>query len=308
MIFALGAFDGFHMGHQQLLRTAEERAGKTKTSWGVVTFDGHPQMLFNKESFRFLFSENERDLLACYYNIPQVVKIPFSRTLADMLPGTFLDLISEANDITGLVVGENFRFGRARLGTPDFLRAECRSRGWSFDQIDPFRIEGEVVSSTAIREQILRGGVKRADRFLGHPFIVSGKVVRGDGRGRQLGYPTANLMIEPNKLYPARGSYSALAFLNGRWHPVALNVGYNPTFDGARGMRCEAHIADFNQDIYGEKLILFVVDRNRDEMKFSGEQALREQLKKDVTSIKMLAARYLEERIEILSGFEKFLL
>jgi len=118
MIFALGAFDGFHLGHQRLLETARERAIKSGREWGVITFDGHPQLLFNKDSFKLLFSPEEREILIRYFDIPVVDKIPFNIKLADMLPADFLDHISKMVQIDGLVVGENFRFGRARIGTP----------------------------------------------------------------------------------------------------------------------------------------------------------------------------------------------
>lgn len=304
MIYALGAFDGFHTGHRQLLKAAERRSARLKTSWGVITFDGHPQQLFNKEGFKLLFTPEERDLLIKYFDIPAIEKIPFTRAIADMTPEAFLDFVSRRDQVHGLVVGENFRFGRARTGTPEKLRAMCAERGWTLDIVPSYMLHGIIVSSTAIREAVLRGQLESACEMLGHPFLISGRIAHGDARGRDLGFPTANLSVRTGKVYPARGSYASLVFLDGRWRGAALNIGYNPTFEGVRGLRCEAHVVDYSGDIYDKNLAVFPFARNREEMKFPGPAELKEQLAKDVARVKTLAAEYIEENREMLKKFE----
>lgn len=307
MIFALGAFDGFHAGHRQLLERAARRSAELGTGWGVITFDGHPQQLFNKDGFKLLFMPEERDMLVKYFGIPAIEKIPFTRTLADMTPEAFLDCIAKRDEIHGLVTGENFRFGRARTGTPEVLAEMCEKRGWTLDVVPSYKMNGIVVSSTAIRDAIVRGRLADACAMLGHPFIISGRVIRGDGRGRTLSYPTANIQIRAGKVYPARGSYAALTFAGGAWRQVALNIGYNPTFDGVRGLRCEAHIVGFSGDLYDRNLVVFPFERNRDEMKFSCAEELKAQLDRDVASVKRLAAKYLETNLKRIDKFEPLL-
>ena len=308
MIFALGAFDGFHLGHQRLLETARERAIKSGREWGVITFDGHPQLLFNKDSFKLLFSPEEREILIRYFDIPVVDKIPFNIKLADMLPADFLDHISKRVQIDGLVVGENFRFGRARIGTPEMLSGLCEERGWSLDVIGSYRLNGGIVSSTTVREAILRGQVEAACEMLGYPFMIQSKVIKGDGRGRVLGFPTANLSLRPNKIYPARGSYAGFSHINGFWYPIALNIGYNPTFEAARGLHCEAHIVGFEGDLYEKTITLHIISRNREEMKFAGADALVHQLKKDIKHAKGKAAEYMRDNAKMLDKFARLAL
>ena len=303
MIFALGAFDGFHMGHRQLLCAAEERANKLKTGWGVITFEGHPQQFFNREAFKFLFTPEERTLLSMYLAVPVMEKIPFTRALADMMPEAFLEYIALRNKIDGLVVGSNFRFGRARTGTPELLTMLCKERGWSLDVIPSYTMGGNVVSSTAIRELILRGNMENACKMLGHPYIIQGKIIKGDGRGRTLGFPTANMGVKTGKVYPGRGSYTALAHIGGIWYPAALNMGYNPTFDGVRSLRCETHIIGFGGDIYGMNLTVFLTSRNRDEMKFGDADELKAQLEKDIRAAEISGKKYLAQNQAIIDKF-----
>lgn len=307
MIYALGAFDGFHIGHQQLLHTAAKRAGRTGAGWGVMTFDSHPQQLF-KEGFKLLFMPEERDMLVRYFDIPSIEKIAFTHTFADMLPAEFVDYISKRDEVNGLVVGENFRFGRARIGTPELLSSLCRERGWSLDVVPSYVLDDKVVSSTLIRESLLRGQAENACVLLGHPFLIHGRVVKGDMRGRELGYPTANIAVHSGKIYPCRGSYASLAFAGGKWYPTALNIGYNPTFEGKRALRCEAHIIGWEGDIYGDVLTVFVIARNRDEIKFPSSGALTAQLQKDTSRVQSMSLAYLSRFTERMRKFEKILL
>lgn len=308
MIFALGAFDGFHIGHQQLLDVSQRRAEKTGTGWGVITFEGHPQMLFNKDVFKLLFTPEERDMLISYFGIPVIEKIPFTRMLADMTPENFLDFIADRAKIHGLVTGENFRFGRARMGTPEKLSVLCKERGWSLDIVKSYMLDGTVVSSTAIRDAVVRGQMELACSMLGHPFLIQGRVIKGDGRGRSLGYPTANIAVKANKVYPERGAYAALAFIEGEWRCTALNIGYNPTFEGIRGLRCEAHIIDYDGNLYDKNITVFIISRNREEMKFAGPGELVLQLKNDVMLSRSAAASYRDRFAGMLARFERFML
>ena len=306
MIFAIGAFDGFHIGHQKLLLTARKRAEERKTQWGVITFDQNPQTLFNKKEFRALFTSDERDLLIKYLAIPCIVKIPFTHNFANMKPEDFMNYIANKEDIHGLVVGENFRFGMARVGTPEVLAELCAKKGWTADVVESLKIDNEVISSTLIRESLLRGEAEKAARLLGHPFFVSGKVIKGDMRGRTLGFPTANIALRNDKIYPVRGSYTSLTYIDNKWYPAALNIGFNPTFSGRRKLRCETHIVGYDGNLYGKTIFVFVVSHNRGEIKFQDAEALSDQLAIDIQTVNAKATAYLEKHTEELRKFGEY--
>ena len=241
MIYALGAFDGFHLGHARLLRKAAERAAEAGTGWGVMTFDGHPRQLLDRDNFRLLFSPREKDLIAAYLGVPRMEKIAFTHDFAAFSPESFADYIDKKYEVGGLVIGENFRFGRCRAGTPKILSEICAARGWTLDVVPRYSFDGMTVSSTETRRAVALGEMSLAAKMLGYPFIISGAVAEGDGRGRKLGFPTANIPVSRGKIYPPEGVYSALVRTGGAWLPCALNIGSNPTFAGEREIRCEAH-------------------------------------------------------------------
>lgn len=283
MIAALGAFDGFHLGHARLFETARERAHCRNDEWGVLTFRPHPQALFGGTSFRYLFTESEREALGRFHRIPRFERIPFTRGLADMKPSDFLDWIGHSYGISGLVVGDNFHFGRGRSGNCAFLQEEGVARNWSVDILPPVRVGHENVSSTLIRQKVAIGETRAAEPLLGHPFFLSGTVIQGDQRGRELGFPTANLAIPAEKLVPQRGVYTAAVLLDKQWHPAALNIGFNPTFSGIRALRIEAHLINFNGDLYGHQLVVLFLNRLRGEIQFPGIQELIIRMHEDIS-------------------------
>jgi riboflavin kinase/FMN adenylyltransferase len=295
MIAALGAFDGFHLGHVRLFETARERAFSNGEEWGVISFHPHPQAIFSGSSFRYLFTEPEREALGRFHRITRFERIPFTRGLADMKPSEFLDWIDGSYGISGLVVGENFRFGRGRSGDCLFLREEGLIRRWSVDILPPVKIGHENVSSTLIRQKITLGETRAAEPLLGHPFLLSGTVIRGDQRGRKLGFPTANLAPSPEKLVPQRGVYTAAVLLENQWWPAALNIGFNPTFSGIRALRIEAHLIGFDGDLYGRHLTVLFLERLRGELQFPGVQELIIRMHEDISEADTSWRRYLTE-------------
>ena len=308
MIYAIGAFDGFHLGHRRLLHTAAKRAAILNLNWGVMTFLEHPQQLFAKDTFKFLFTQEERDILVKYNDIPFVEKIPFTHALSNLTPEGFFDFITKRCSIDGLVAGDNFRFARARSGDVDTLRRLCASYGMTLDIVKSHKIGATVTSSTAIREAVLRGQMECVFEMLGTPFLIRGRVIKGEGRGRGLGYPTANVTVKPNKVYPARGIYSTLAFLENKWFGAAVNIGYNPTFEGIRELRCEAHIIGYSGDIYNKTITLFPLEKEREEMKFTDSDSLVSQIQRDINHTKATANRYLTLHDKVWEKFEDILL
>ncbi len=285
MILTLGAFDGFHRGHRKLLDAAEALAASRRLDWGVATFSCHPQSILGGKGFRYLFSSRERSLIASWLGIPELIEIPFTRTLADLAPERFLDYLEENVPIHGLVVGENFRFGRARTGGPGLLRKECGRRGWDLRILPSETHKGSPISSTRVRERVSAGDVSAAWELMGYPFFALASVVSGDRRGRTLGFPTANLASRPDKILPERGVYAAWALTRDGSRIAAANVGFNPTFEGIRSLRLEAHLLDYEGDLYSTDLILFFLSRVRGELRFEGAEPLKRQMGQDVRRI-----------------------
>ncbi|MCD7952217.1 MAG: riboflavin biosynthesis protein RibF [Synergistaceae bacterium] len=308
MIYALGAFDGFHLGHRRLLEMAKRESAQRDTGWGVITFDGHPRMLLNRDNFKLLFTPPERDLIARYLGIPRMEKIHFTHEFAALEPLEFVDYIAEKYNVDGLVIGENFRFGRGRSGTPAVLAELARERGWSLDVIPSYKVEGRVVSSTATREAVLAGEMTLASELLGYPFIISGRVVQGEARGRLLGYRTANISVKEGKIYPPHGVYAAISYIEGEWRGVALNIGSNPTFDDVRrAPRCEAHVIDFHYGLYDSLMRLFIIGRIRGEKKFACAEELVGQIGADVEACSARCERYIAEKDAELGNFASVL-
>lgn len=288
MIISIGAFDGFHRGHQKLFDVAREMARREKTSWGVVTFTPHPQRVFAPQSFVGLFTECERTILSKYLEVPSFHRLSFDRWLAEQSPHEFLDYLASSLPVEGIVVGEDFRFGRGRQGAPEVLRGECDRRGWKLHFEPSLTEDGMTVSSSSIRAFVTKGDVRRAADFLGYPFWVQGVVVSGDRRGRQLGFPTANLSLPAGKLIPERGVYAVAVLARNQWWGGALNVGFNPTFKGQRSIRFEVHLLDFNGDLYSDQIAVFLLERLRPEHRFPTLEALCEQMLADVASARSI--------------------
>ena len=301
MIAVIGAFDGFHRGHQLLF----DRAALFGSEWGVITFAHHPDSYF-KRGFRALFTDMEQCILERYCEIPSVHRIDFTPELAGMQPHDFLDYISESFGVSGIVVGADFRFGVNRSGTTEYLEEECVRRGWRFEVVPVECAAGCVpISSTDIRRAVTSGDLRYAREMLGYHFFCSGSVVHGDKRGRGLGFPTANLEIPPQKIELQRGVYSTVVYCGGAWRTGAVNVGVVPTFGGVGRVRFEAHILDFAGDLYGMELTFFLLEHVRDEMTFGSAEELRDRIAEDVGYIKAVAARALQQDCEIWDKFSR---
>lgn len=289
VVVALGNFDGVHLGHQAVIRRALEVGRERGRAVVAATFDPHPRAVIRPGTEPWLLSTAEvrRELLlGC--GVDEVYVIRFDSELSRKSPEEFVDdvLVGElgASDV---VVGENFRFGYKASGGVEELEATLRESG---GEAHPVPIhspdgggEGEI-SSSRIRAMLSEGDVAGASRLLGRPYAVRGEVVTGDSRGATIGFPTANLSPDPRVLMPARGVYAGYAELLGRQkkrYVACTNVGVAPTFD-RRENRIEAHLLDFEGDLYGEMLEVGFTERLRPEQKFSGIEELKAQISRDV--------------------------
>jgi riboflavin kinase/FMN adenylyltransferase len=294
MIATIGAFDGFHKGHQTLLERAAQRAAGRGGEWGVITFSG----LTVFKNFRCLFTGIEREVLERYFSVPSVHRIDFTPKITSMAPVEFLDAIGREFTVDGVVVGSEFRFGKDRMGDASLLSEECPARSWTVD-IMPTKTssDGLPINSTTVRAAVTAGRMEQAADLLGYPYFCMGRVTHGDKRGSRLGIPTANLEINPERVEIKRGVYAAAVFHDGRWLTGGANIGVNPTF-GLGEQRFEVNIEDFSGDIYGQTLAVFLLFRVRDEIRFQSADDLKRQVASDLNVIRERTGRDLKERAD----------
>lgn len=294
-VITIGAYDGVHLGHRavidQVISLAEERGAKS----AVVTFDRHPASVVRPESAPKLLTGPEQKMtLLASTGIDAVVVVHFDVDQASEAPESFVRrVLTDCLGTTAIVVGEDFHFGRNREGNVDLLRKIGDEADFDVVPIDLVpRQDGvdEPVSSTAIRRALAGGDITRANEMLGHPYEVRGVVVEGDQRGRLLGFPTANVEVPDNLCLPADGVYAGwYERPDGTIHAAALNLGRRPTFyEHANSSLLEAHLLDFDGDLYGEGAAIRFTHFLRSERKFDGIDALIAQLRTDVEHARTL--------------------
>jgi len=284
---AVGNFDGVHRGHQALVAAAVARSRATGGAAVVLTFDPHPaRVLRPQEAPAALTTLAQKEELVAALGIDRLVVVEFDTRLAALSPEAFArEVLQHALGARHVVVGESFRFGRGREGDPRRLEALGASLGFAVEVVPPLLDGGRAISSSRVREALESGDVGEARTLLGRDYFVDGEVVRGDGRGRTIGVPTANLAPE-EQILPANGVYAARCRTGaGAWHAAAVNVGERPTFGGGR-VRLEAHLLDFEGDLYGARLRVAFHERLRGEQRFDGKDALVAQIRRDIEAVR----------------------
>jgi len=292
-VVTLGNFDGVHLGHQAIVRTAVAKARALAARTVVLTFEPHPiEVLAPERAPLHIQTLHDRLVTLRGLDVNVIVLQRFTRAFAALDPEAFVrDFLLRDVDVAGVVVGDNVSFGRGRAGSSAVLRALGERLGFGVDVVGPVAAaDGERVSSTRLRALIEAGDVRGARALLGRPYTLRGRVVVGDRRGRTLGFPTANLHLRRRLLLPADGVYAVTADVAGRRHDGVLNIGIRPTFGGRR-RTVEVHLLDFTGDLYRAWLVVDVVERLRGEMAFSGPDALRAAIAADVTRARELLAR-----------------
>ena len=274
---AIGTFDGVHVGHRAVIAGADT----------VLTFEPHPLRILSPEAAPKLILpfDIKRDVIAGL-GVEEMVVIPFDRDFTLISAEDFVrGILIERLDAREIAVGENFRFGARARGDAEMLAAQDE---FTTRVVPLVTVDGETVSSTRIRALIAAGDVAAAGRCLGAPVMLEGEVVRGDSRGRELGFPTANVVPDESLVVPGHGVYAG--FANGV--PAAVNIGVRPMFDTGRGLLVEAHLLDYDADLYGQRLRVALIERLRGEQRFPSVDELVAQMHRDVEETRELCASF----------------
>jgi len=284
IVATIGNFDGVHLGHQAILASVARESRARRAPSLLVTFDPHPlAVVAPGRRPKLLMTRRQKLEVLESAGLDGVLVLPFDRELAAMTGEEFFsDHLAARIRFASVHVGRNFRFGQARSGDLRLLEAIGAAGGFAVEGIPPVEIDGETVSSSAIRIAVEDGEVERAAAMLGRAFALTGEVVRGEGRGRSLDYPTANLAVD-NEMIPRRGVYVTETIVLASRFPSVTNVGVRPTFGGTR-LCVETHLIDVEDDLYGERIEVRFLARLRDEIRFDGPAALSDQISRDLAA------------------------
>jgi riboflavin kinase/FMN adenylyltransferase len=283
-VVTIGTFDGVHIGHQKIIARLKEVATQHGGETVLITLYPHPRMVLfpDDNDLQLLSTQDEKTDLLRKYGIDHLVVIPFSKEFARLTSLEFVrDILVDKIGVKSLVIGYDHHFGRNREGSIEQLRELAPQFHFEVEEIPAQDIDHVNVSSTKIREALLNGEVETAKQYLGHTYSLQGTVVEGDKLGRTIGYPTANIEIgDKHKLIPADGVYAVHVLVGNERFGGMLNIGYRPTVEGKK-RTTEVNIFDFERDLYGQQLKIEFEARLRNEQKFTGLDALKEQLAQD---------------------------
>lgn len=283
---AIGSFDGVHLGHQAVLQNMVQAARQQGARTAVLTFFPHPKRVIQgTQDPYYICTLPDRVVLLAEQGIDVVITHPFNEQVRHTRAADFIGQLCQFLDMRQLW-GGNFALGYQREGDIPFLRRLGEEKGYTVEVVDTMVIwGGDLVSSSRVRQNLVLGELPQVNGCLGRPYRLIGTVMQGDKRGRTIGFPTANLGIWHEQLLPAKGVYATYAWVGSERHLAATNIGVRPTVDGHR-LTVEAHLLDFDGDLYGQELRLEVMGRIRPEMKFAGLDALKAQIQADVIEVR----------------------
>jgi riboflavin kinase/FMN adenylyltransferase len=288
---SIGVFDGVHRGHRYLIGELRERAATRGLACGVITLHPHPVLVLRPEiPIAYLGSLEERVELLESTGVDFVVALPFSSELAQLSARDFMVMVTEELRLRFLLVGLDFALGRGREGNAERLAELGRELGYEVESLAPLQDDGEVVSSTAVRNALAAGDMETVAALMGRPFSLRGPVVRGAERGKTLGFPTANLGVSRDLALPPFGVYVTRAFFSEGQYPSVTNIGLRPTF-ATNERAVEVHVLDFEGEAYGREVRIELLHRLREERRFSGPEELTQQIRRDVEE----ARRFFED-------------
>lgn len=289
-IYALGYFDGVHLGHQALLNTCQALAKSKGCQSGAVTFLTHPQGLLQGSTPGLINTVHDREQLL-RRQVEQVVLLEFDQQLSQMHWKSFLQMLIQNHGAAGFVCGTDFRFGCGGEGNARLLEEFCSQQGLAFQAVAQQFVDGVRVSSTYIRSLLEAGQTEQAHRFLGHPHVLSGRVTKGQQLGRTIGVPTANVTYPDGLLKMPHGVYACRVLARGKWYTAMTNIGTRPTVNGT-GVTVESCLMDFSGDLYGEEVLIAFYGFLRPEVRFSDLFHLQKQIEKDKNSVEKFMHNY----------------
>jgi riboflavin kinase/FMN adenylyltransferase len=279
----IGVFDGVHLGHQRILHQLTTGAHADSSPAVVITFSPHPAVILGRPEVKCLTTPDERAELLASFGVDIVISYRFDHSVANMSAYQFMHSLKQHMSINQLLMGYDFALGKGREGNAARLREIGRELGYSTEVIAAVQDENGVISSTQVRQRVAGGDVAGASKMLGHNYSLHGPVVHGNGRGRTINFPTANIDYPEEKLIPSNGIYVCNAWIADQQYAAAVNVGIRPTFQEKENQPLvEAYLLDFDQDIYGQDLRLEFIVRLRDEEKFGSVAELVDQIHRDV--------------------------
>jgi len=287
IIAIIGVFDGVHRGHQYLIKEALKLQNAEKLV--LFTFNPHPDFILRKATPPYLITTlAEKKLLLKHLNLNKIIVLPFNSKIAALLPEEFLEkFLLKKFIIKNLVIGHDFKLGKKKLGDYLYLKKLGKQLNIKVKQVKPLKYKNKIISSSLIRNYLKKGNMKLVNYLLGYNYLVKGVVIAGEKRGQQIGFPTANLKISPDKLLPATGVYAGVAKLEGKLFKAVANLGYAPTFLGNK-LTLEVHLLNFHKNIYGKNLTFYFQEKLRKEKKFLKVQDLQQQINKDIQKAKII--------------------
>lgn len=288
VIYALGCFDGVHLGHQALLQTCRELAEKHGCKAGVLTFHPHPEALLLGEAPKLINSIDDRKRLLFGHGAEMIWEMPFDEDVKNISWDLFLTLLLNA-DAAGFVCGSDFRFGAGGEGTAEKLAAFCQEKNLPYAVVPQQELQGVRISSSHIRKLLENGDMLKVADFLGHPHILTGQVVAGRGLGHTIGVPTANVRVAEDVLLPKNGVYACGILVGEESYTALTNVGSRPTVEGQH-ITVESWLLDFEGDLYGQEVTLIFLLYLRPEQKFDSLEELKAQIQKDAEKMQEIFA------------------
>ncbi len=289
-VVTIGNFDGVHTGHRKIIETLLLKSREHSGEPFVITFRNHPRTVIHPGSIcRMITTVEEKQQALAALGVKNIIMLEFTREVADLTAEQFYkELLIGRLGVKEIVIGYDHAFGKNREGNIDYLKGLAERTGILVTQVPVEAIEGNAVSSTLLRQELDNGNMEKVEMLLGRKYTVSGRVIRGEGRGRKLGYPTANVKsFSPDKIIPANGVYAVSVTVEGREYGGMLNIGFNPTFNGS-ARSIEVNIFGFNSDIYDKDLTLTFFRKIRDERKFDSADSLVKQIQADRARAEMI--------------------
>ncbi len=277
---SIGNFDGVHLGHKKILEYLKKTAEENDLKSVVLTFSPHPEKFFKKHRFLLIQTYKEKLNMISRFQVEAAVVLCFDNKLSLLSPEQFIEkTLIDSLRCKSIVIGDNFRFGKNRKGDVNHLREIAKKHHIKLHSIPQVSLDGEIISSSKIRTLLINGDIEKANRFLGHPYQLSGRVIRGSSRGRRIGFPTANLRPDNDIIPP--GVFITKSIIGPKTYPSVTNIGCRPTFNKDR-THIESYIIGLQTDLYDKRMALLVLKKIRDEKTFGSSEELQRQIEKDI--------------------------